>query len=116
MSGSADPVSFTKRGGGDSAIKLPDFSDNEFDEVKYINEHFPNEQSLANIEDVIDELERKIASYDDNLQKVRTELNSLYCKVQGFQHENLFRLSVSKSTSAESAKKQQPKRWQGSRS
>lgn len=71
--GSADPVSFvsSKRGGADSTVRLPDFSDDEFDEVKYINEHFPNEQSLANIDDVIDELERKISAYDDNLQKVR---------------------------------------------
>ncbi|CAG0916149.1 unnamed protein product [Notodromas monacha] len=96
------------------AVHLPDFSEDDYDEIRFINEHFFNEQSLANIDDVIDELENKIAAYDDSLQKVCSSSLAEICLNDGqmssvlgdvsVQCEALFRFGIDDELNARKGK------------
>lgn len=42
----------------------------DFDSTEYINQIFPNEQSLSNIDDVIGKMKYEISAIDDNIRDV----------------------------------------------
>ncbi|XP_053684665.1 vacuolar protein sorting-associated protein 53 homolog [Sabethes cyaneus] len=49
----------------------------DFDATEYVNQLFPNEQSLSNIDDVITKMEYDISSIDDNIRSVvRGQVNT----------------------------------------
>lgn len=49
----------------------------DFNATEYINQMFPNEQSLANIEDLISELDCSVSVIDDNIRSVvRSQVNT----------------------------------------